>query len=179
MRCRYIGVLFVRNMIFCYKEKVQIVHTNSKSSVRDEAQKCESAWEIKRGRSGDWHIPGTVVSKCEKSQHFTSVVMKTVAVVRACICWRSTVQSAMSPTAKNLNAYHVGTFANVLLWEVLPIDYFHVICVFGEPQKETRSIRPKTVQYLADKKKRLQTLKMTKDSNSLFEITTSAGFLRS
>lgn len=99
-------------------------------------------------RRGDWHMPGS--KTCERLQPFSSVISN-VAVLRVCICWRSTVHRVVSPAEKyhKTDAYPVGPFA--------PCETCFLF--FSLHYMRFWPITQKTVHILAEKKVRRQALK--------------------
>ena len=100
---------------------------------------------------GHWHIPDTSFSKKrERLQPFSSVVMKTAAVL--CISWRSTVHSVISPSEKyyKTNAYTVGPFDQYLRGALccFPPRYMR----FSQNIQKQETIALKTAQFLVEKK---------------------------
>ena len=74
--------------------------------------------------------------------------------------------TASSPLLKNVPNAYPGPFAKyLLLWEVLSVVYSHVTWGFCETPKNKKSVRLKTVQFLAETKRRHETLNVVDKSS--------------
>ena len=113
---------------------------------------------MKRGRPGDWHIPGANCSKkCERLQPFSSVVMKTTAVL--CVRRRSTIHSSIiSPAEKYNRTIYLprGPVHSIYMRGALWCFHPNYMRLLENSHKQETNL--KTVQFLAKEVIRPQTL---------------------
>ena len=88
-----------------------------------------------------WHCS----KKCEKLQPFSSVVIKSAAVL--CICWRSTVHNAISPAEQNHKCLPRGLVRSISMRGALLFP--PTLHAFFAKHSKTRKKKLKTVRFLA------------------------------